>query len=379
MLEIVSVLTLTSPLSIDLTIILAIPIALISYLKRYSDFDAILLALTIIVLTKFGLSKVILTSIFVLIGHKLVRGSISSLLIYFTLSILYLLYLNLTLKLDLNYLILLALVSSLSASLMESIGARPLLILLSVSTALAIFHVYALNIQFWQIVLAFSFSFILSFLALKLKIADESGLMSATLIGLITIVYAGVSHFFILLTFYILGSAITKYKYDLKLKRGIAEQSGGARGFANVFSNSLPALFFAMNYGVFKNDVFTLAFVASIATALGDTMASEVGKTADRVYLITNFKMVEPGTSGGISLIGEISAFVGCLIVSLMAFIMHLVDLNGLIISTILGFVGVHIDSILGATLERMGYLNNAGVNLLSTLSSGLLSLAVVA
>ncbi len=378
MLEIVSLSTLISPLSLDLTIITTSIIALISYLRRYKDLDAIILALLLLILTKFGLSEVVsLTSIFLLIGHRFVRGPIISLAIYFILSLLYLTYLNTFLNWGYNYLILLALVSSLSASLMESINARPLLILLTVSTTLAIFHVYALEAPLQHLAFAFAISFILSLLALKAKIADESGLMSATLIGLITIVYTDIRYFIVLLTFYILGSAITKYKYNLKLERGIAEQSGGARGFANVFSNSLPALFFAMNYGVFKSEIFVLAFVASISTALGDTMASEVGKTADRVYLITNFKRVEPGTSGGVSLIGEISALIGCFVVSLIAFALGLIGIEGMITATILGFIGVHVDSVLGATLEKKGYINNAGVNFFATLFSGLLALAV--
>jgi uncharacterized protein (TIGR00297 family) len=378
MLEIVSLSTLISPLSLDLTIITTSIIALISYLRRYKDLDAIILALLLLILTKFGLSEVVsLTSIFLLIGHRFVRGPIISLAIYFILSLLYLTYLNTFLNWGYNYLILLALVSSLSASLMESINARPLLILLTVSTTLAIFHVYALEAPLQHLAFAFAISFILSLLALKAKIADESGLMSATLIGLITIVYTDIRYFIVLLTFYILGSAITKYKYNLKLERGIAEQSGGARGFANVFSNSLPALFFAMNYGVFKSEIFVLAFVASISTALGDTMASEVGKTADRVYLITNFKRVEPGTSGGVSLIGEISALIGCFVVSLIAFALGLIGIEGMITATILGFIGVHVDSVLGATLEKKGYINNAGVNFFATLFSGLLALVV--
>ncbi len=378
MLEIVSLSTLISPLSLDLTIIITSTIALISYLRRYKDLDAIILALLLLILTKFGLSKVVsLTSIFLLIGHRFIRGSITSLAIYFVLSLLYLTYLNMFLNWGYNYLVLLALVSSLSASLMESINARPMLILLAVSTTLAIFHVYALEAPLWHLAFAFAISFILSLLALKVKIADESGLMSATLIGLIIIVYTDIRYFIVLLTFYILGSAITKYKYNLKLERGIAEQSGGARGFANVFSNSLPALFFAMNYGVFKSEMFALAFVTSISTALGDTMASEVGKTADRVYLITNFKMVKPGTSGGVSLIGEISALIGSFVVSLIAFALGLIGIEGMIVATILGFIGVHVDSILGATLEKKGYINNAGVNFFATLFSGLLALVV--
>ena len=378
MLEIVSLSMLISPLSTDLVIVLTAIVTFIAYIRRYKDFDAVLLSLLLLLLTKIGLSSVVsFTSIFILIGHRFVRGAISAIAIYFALSLIYLLYLNFFLNWEINYIVLLAVISSLSASLMESIKAKPMLTLLAVSTSLAVFHVYALNVPLWQIALAFTISFILSLSALKAKIADESGLMSATLIGLITIVYTDIRYFLVLLAFYVIGSAVTKYRYSLKAERGIAEQAGGARGFANVFSNSLPALFFAMNYGVFKMDVFSVAFTASVATALGDTMASEVGKTADKVYLITNFKRVKPGESGGISLIGEVSAFLGCFIVSFTAFLLGIVNLKGLIIATIFGFIGVHVDSFLGATLEKKGVLNNAGVNLFATLSSGLLALVV--
>jgi len=378
MLEIVSLSMLISPLSTDLVIVLTAIVTFIAYIRRYKDFDAVLLSLILLLLTKIGLSSVVsFTSIFILIGRRFVRGAISAIAIYFALSLIYLLYLNFFLNWGINYLVLLAVISSLSASLMESIKAKPMLTLLAVSTSLAVFHVYALNVPLWQIALAFTISFILSLSALKAKIADESGLMSATLIGLITIVYTDIRYFLVLLAFYVIGSAVTKYRYSLKAERGIAEQAGGARGFANVFSNSLPALFFAMNYGVFKMDVFSVAFTASVATALGDTMASEVGKTADKVYLITNFKRVKPGESGGISLIGEVSAFLGCFIVSFTAFLLGIVNLKGLIIATIFGFIGVHVDSFLGATLEKKGVLNNAGVNLFATLSSGLLALVV--
>ena len=378
MLEIVSLSMLISPLSTDLVIVLTAIVTFIAYIRRYKDFDAVLLSLLLLLLTKIGLSSVVsFTSIFILIGRRFVRGAISAIAIYFALSLIYLLYLNFFLNWGINYLVLLAVISSLSASLMESIKAKPMLTLLAVSTSLAVFHVYALNVPLWQIALAFTISFILSLSALKAKIADESGLMSATLIGLITIVYTDIRYFLVLLAFYVIGSAVTKYRYGLKAERGIAEQAGGARGFANVFSNSLPALFFAMNYGVFKMDVFSVAFTASVATALGDTMASEVGKTADKVYLITNFKRVKPGESGGISLIGEVSAFLGCFIVSFTAFLLGIVNLKGLIIATIFGFIGVHVDSFLGATLEKKGVLNNAGVNLFATLSSGLLALVV--
>ncbi len=378
MLEVLSLSMLVSPLSLDFTLVLAMVITVVSYLKRYRHTDTLILSTILLFLSKLGMSIVVSTaSIFILLGHRFVKNTLQSIAIYFLLSVSYLSYLNMFLHWDWNYMILLSLISTLSASLMESIRSRPFLILLGVSTSLSIFHVYALSVPVWQIFLAFAVSFVLSLIALKAGIADESGLMSATLIGVIIIVYTDLRFFLLILTFYILGSAVTKFRYDVKLKRGIAEQSGGARGFANVFSNSLPALFFAMNYGVFKMNVFALAFTSSIATALGDTMASEIGKTSNRVYMITNFKRVKPGESGGISIEGEVSALVGGLIVSFTAYALKIVDLNSVFWVTLIGFLGVHIDSLLGATLEKKGMLNNAGVNFMATLLSGLLAFVV--
>ncbi len=378
MLELLSLSMLISPLSLDLALTITAILTFLSYIRRYEHIDAMILSLILLILTKLGLSEVVsFTSIFILIGHRFAKGSLLSLVVYFLLTLLYLTYLNNFLDWDYRYVVLLSLLSSLSASLMESVNARPLLILLTVSTTLSVFYVYALRAPILQIAMAFLISFLLSLTALKAGVADESGLMSATLIGVIVIVYTDLRFFLVLLSFYVIGSAVTKYKYSLKAEKGIAEQAGGARGFANVFSNSLPSLFFAINYGVFKLYPLAIAFTSSISTALGDTMASEVGKTSERVYLITNFKRVKPGVSGGVSLRGEISAFVGCTIVSLLAFLLGVVDLKGFLFSTTFGFIGVHVDSVLGATLEKKGVLNNSGVNFLATLSSGFLSYVV--
>jgi uncharacterized membrane protein len=46
-----------------------------------------------------------------------------------------------------------------------------------------------------------------------------------------------------------------------------------------------------------------------------------------------------------------------------------------MIIFTVLAaFVAVHIDSLLGATLEEWGYLTNSAVNFLATLSAGIIT-----
>ena len=366
-------LPLISILSPFLDVHYLILLTIILYLFKRSRVN--LLATVLWALTYIGLSKVLIsTSIFMLLGHP--KRGIKAIAIYTILALIYLLYYKLLANLSwsINYILFLAIIGGLTASLIESIDVKDkkIVILLALATVYTIFHIYAIDVQIEQLAIAFLISFFLSLFATKAGVADESGLISATLIGTLTIVFSDLRFFIILLLFYTLGSAVTKYKYSLKLERGIAEQAGGARGYANVFSNSLVALFFVMNYGMFKHNFFIIAFVASVATALGDTMASEIGKTADKVYLITNFKRVKPGTSGGISLIGELAAMLGCFIVCIFSLILGLLDVKGAIIAFISAFIAIHIDSLLGATLEKWGYLTNAGVNFFATLSAGL-------
>ncbi len=345
--------------------------------KNRKFVEVSLLSSLLLLLTKIGLSKpIVLASMFLLLGHEFRRRAIWNILIYTALGLIFYEIYDMMIGLNwsMEYIVFLSLMGGLTASLIESVDGGEFVLLLAVATVYTIFHIYAINVPLDQLAIAFVISFLLSLIATRSGVADESGLLSATLIGTLTIVFSDIRFFVILLLFYAIGSAITKYKYTLKLERGIAEQAGGARGYANVFSNSLPALFFVMNYGVFKSSAFVVAFVSSVACALGDTMASEVGKTAKNVYLITNFKKVKPGVSGGISSIGELSALLGCAIVCLSSIPLGLLDLNQSLIALITAFLGVHIDSLLGATLEKRGWLNNAGVNFLATLSSGALS-----
>ncbi|MET1124913.1 MAG: TIGR00297 family protein [Archaeoglobaceae archaeon] len=317
--------------------------------------------------------EVVYAAVFASLAHDVRGGLLRNLAAYFTLGFAYLSIANFASLADRVFV---AISGAMAASLVESIETRAdkrVATLLALATAYEVFSVYLPRTSLEELTFALAVSAIVSYAAMKAGVADKSGLLAAMLACTIVLLFSDIRHFVLLLLFFALGSAITKYKYDVKLQRGIAEQAGGARGYANVLGNSLPALFFAMNssYG------FTPAFVASVATALADTMASEVGKTADNVYLITNLKPVKPGESGGVSAIGELAALAGCALTAVTAYALGMVDLVEALAVVASSFVGVHVDSLLGATLEKKGYLTNSGVNLLGTLSGGLLCFAL--
>ncbi len=300
---------------------------------------------------------------------------ILNLLIYFFMAFLFLIYFDSewTISMKLLIAVTVALSSTLIVYANKNSSTSILLLLLNTSILIA-FDIYRISFTIIDLLIGFSFAFVISFIAMKSGVADETGLMAATIVGMLIIISTDLRFFVALLLFYGIGSIATKYKYREKEKLSIAEPAGGARGYTNVFANSLPALFFSLNYGYFHIDAFKVAFIASLATALGDTLASEIGKTSSKVYLITNFKPVTPGESGGVSLIGELSGFLGSFIISFYALISGILNFWGFAIALIAGFLGVHIDSILGATLEKKGYIGNAGVNFSATFASSVIA-----
>jgi uncharacterized protein (TIGR00297 family) len=99
-----------------------------------------------------------------------------------------------------------------------------------------------------------------------------------------------------------------------------------------------------------------------------DTFSTEIGmKFSKKAYLITNFKEVEKGTSGGISLIGFLGGILGSLIISLFHKNWFFVFL--------IGIFGNLIDSIIGALFERKGYLSNNMTNFISSSLSAILGI----
>jgi uncharacterized protein (TIGR00297 family) len=275
----------------------------------------------------------------------------------------------------------LAVIGAITAALLESMTTTEdnIVILFGSAMVMWLFFMFGYNVGIVYLMLALVFSFVLGYLAYRLRIADISAMLSATLFGVVIIISSdkGWFLFSILLTFFLLGSIFTRYKYHYKFARGIAEKKRGMRGYKNVFSNSLAALSLAVAYGIFPAYAKLLlpAYLGSVATACGDTLASEIGETnKGEPRMITTFRKVRSGTDGAVSHLGEWAAFFGASIIALFAYLLIKNDFSLLVAVIAGGFIGTNIDSVLGATLQQKGYLSNNGVNLFATISGAIIS-----
>ncbi len=219
-----------------------------------------------------------------------------------------------------------------------------------------------------RILLICIFALVLGIGAYWAKAADSDAVLSETTVCLLVILFGGLTWFMLLLAFYLLGGGFTRYGYARKAKLGIAQSHGGMRGYKNVYSNSLVPLILAICYGVYRNEIFIYAFIASVATANGDTLASEIGETSgSKPRMITTLKETEPGVDGGVTPLGEAASIAGALIIGILATVTGMTGPFGIVAGAIGGFLGTNFDSFLGATLQRRGLLSNNGVNLAAT------------
>ena len=189
----------------------------------------------------------------------------------------------------------------------------------------------------------------------------------------------------------LLAFGATRAGRQHKVRLGTAEARNG-RSAAQVAANlgmaalvsSSPVAFRLINAGFVHGWPATqLLFalgLAALAEAAADTVSSEIGQViGGRPRLITTLRAVEPGSDGAISLAGTLA---GAIAAAIVAGAGTWAVGGGWDLFRIAGagaIVGLLFDSLLGATLEPRGWLNNDAVNFLSTASAAGFALLLLA
>jgi uncharacterized protein (TIGR00297 family) len=214
-------------------------------------------------------------------------------------------------------------------------------------------------------------SFALAAAALALGLLTISGAIAGFALAMLLYSFEGWQAFALLAAFFVLGSGATRAAYRRKQSMGLAEQHRGKRVAAQAVANAGAAVVFA-----FLGQPLPMA--AALAAATADTIATETGPLfGGRVFLLATGKVVKPGTSGGISVAGTLAGVAGAGVIACMAMALGLTRGTEFAIITLAGATGSAVDSYLGGTLEKDGWLNNDGVNFLGTAAAGLLAMGM--
>ena len=252
------------------------------------------------------------------------------------------------------------------------------LVIISVGLLLWLFTDLSISLSTSGIAIALAITVALGYVSYALETASLPGMLTGVLLSLLTIVIGDYGWFAMLITFFGGGGLASKFRYDEKVIRGIAQENDGARGSGNVLANSLIALFAVLAAAASPRltgvhpDLFLFVFAGSVAAAMSDTLSSEFGGLYDAPRLITTFERVEPGTDGGVTWQGELAGIAGAGIIAAIALLLfETITLGGAGVIVASGFIGMTTDSLLGATIEGR-WVGNQGVNFLATLSAGI-------
>ncbi len=209
-----------------------------------------------------------------------------------------------------------------------------------------------------QITLGLMLSFLISLAAWRLKSLSRSGAYAAFILGCLIFGLGGLSWAALLLTFFISSSALSRL--FIARKKSLFEKfsKGSQRDWGQVFANGGLGAGLIVLHTIFpQGNWYWIAFIGAMAAVNADTWATELGVfSRSSPRLITNGKIVERGSSGGVTLAGYLAAAGGALLVAIVAlpFSTNLSVLLILSVGVIGGITGSSFDSWLGATLQAI-------------------------
>ena len=170
-----------------------------------------------------------------------------------------------------------------------------------------------------------------------------------------------------LLLLFILTFAATRLGRSRKAAAGLAESRRGrsaAQVLANLGISAVAASFAADRIA----QLTAVPMLAALVEATADTVSSEIGQAfGGKPRMLLTFRPVPVGTDGAITTTGTLAGTAaGALIAAASLACLRLTILQaGTALAA--GIAGLFFDSLLGASVERHGWLGNDLVNLTST------------
>jgi uncharacterized protein (TIGR00297 family) len=209
---------------------------------------------------------------------------------------------------------------------------------------------------------------------------SRSGFLGGVVVGTTILACGGWSAWALLFGFFVLGSAATRLGYARKAREGLAQEDRGRRGSKHALANCGTALGLSIAIAVFPEHAITfgLGIAAAFATALSDTLGSEIGQLYGRTpFLPTTFRRVAPGTEGAVSLEGTLAGVAGSVVMGAIGWLSGIYGIVGLAFVAVGAFVGTLVESYVGAIWGQDARIGNEAMNFLNTVVGAVVAMGL--
>jgi uncharacterized protein (TIGR00297 family) len=209
-----------------------------------------------------------------------------------------------------------------------------------------------------QLFFGFLFGAVIGFLAWRAHALSFSGALAAMFTGGLIFGLGGSPWAVLLLVFFVSSSALSKAFSRRKASLSEKFSKGSQRDWGQVLANGRLGALLAVAHALYPGESWPwVAFAGAMAAVNADTWATELGVLSPKApRLITTWRQVERGTSGGITLLGSLSSLGGAILIAVAANLFtSQVGWPALIVLIILGgAAGSFFDSFLGATIQAI-------------------------
>lgn len=213
-----------------------------------------------------------------------------------------------------------------------------------------------------------------SAIAYRAQALNLSGAIAAAILGTIVFGLGGVGWAFIMITFFISSSGLSKLFAVRKESSGLNFSKGSRRDAWQVAANGgmagllvlIDVILSRFSPGNTWSQFLWIGFAGSLAAANADTWATELGLlNPSKPVLVSTLQKVPWGTSGAVSPVGILASLSGSALIggaAVLSLSAGWRPSQGIgsgaqfLIITFSGMVGSLVDSILGATIQSVYY-----------------------
>jgi len=208
-----------------------------------------------------------------------------------------------------------------------------------------------------------------SWLGYRAGTVSRSGAIAGAIVGLVVYCGGGGRAWAFLFATFLAATIASRLGLKRKALLGIAEARGGRRGAGNAIANCGVAAAAAVAAVTTPHaQAALLALAAALAAGGSDTVASEIGKAWGRsTFLVTTFGRAKPGTPGAMSVEGTAAGLLAAFGLAALAIALGLIPASALVAVVVAATGGALAESVLAATLEGPGILNNDVLNFINT------------